>query len=107
MPLAFRGALLWLRDRYNNPAVFVTENGIATTPEVGNKDVARAAYHSVSTAAAPQRPRSAALQPRGSPLASCFQDYLRALVDAVRNDGCNVIGMTAWSLLDGFEFGSE
>ncbi|XP_034249322.1 myrosinase 1-like [Thrips palmi] len=80
MPWAFRGALLWLKERYGNQPIFVTENGVATTPEVGDHDIARAAYHS---------------------------DYIRTLVDAVRNDGCKVIGMTAWSLLDGFEWGSN
>ena len=49
MPWAFRDALRWLRDRYGNRPVFVTENGVATTPEVGLKDVARASYASVST----------------------------------------------------------
>lgn len=79
-PQSFRSCLLWLRDRYNNMGVFITENGLATQNGEGVHDHNRAAYHSA---------------------------YLREAVKAIRDDNCNILGVTIWSLLDGFEWGSK
>jgi len=35
---------------------------------------------------------------------SFLQKYLCELLKAVKDDGCNVIGYTAWSLMDNFEW---
>lgn len=48
-PWSIRESLLWLRDRYGNISVMVTENGIGSTTERGLDDRHRQVYLSVST----------------------------------------------------------
>lgn len=80
-PPSFTDTLLWVRERYGNPAVYVTENGAAfpDPPTAANgsvHDPARVEY---------------------------FRDHLRALADALER-GANVRGYMAWSLLDNLEW---
>jgi beta-glucosidase/6-phospho-beta-glucosidase/beta-galactosidase len=35
-----------------------------------------------------------------------LQNYMSELLKAMKKDGCNVIGYTAWSLMDNFEWPS-
>jgi beta-glucosidase/6-phospho-beta-glucosidase/beta-galactosidase len=35
----------------------------------------------------------------------CEQHYLRELLKAMYEDGCKIIGYTAWSLADNFQWG--
>ena len=80
-PRAFTDVLNWVRTRYNNPPVYITENGAAfydpPVAENGRID---------------------------DPLR---QAYLRGHIAAVRRaiaDGCDIRGYFAWSLLDNLEW---
>lgn len=75
VPWGFRGMLNWIKDQYNNPPVLVTENGVSSNS--GLKDYDRIQY---------------------------YHDYLDELLKAVYEDRCNVIGYTAWSIVDNFEW---
>ena len=39
-----------------------------------------------------------------SPVRSFLQKYLCELLKAVKDDGCNVIGYSVWSLMDNYEW---
>ncbi|KAK9511657.1 hypothetical protein O3M35_000277 [Rhynocoris fuscipes] len=75
VPEGLRKALNWLRIKYNNPIIFITENGFSDYNET--EDFQRIIYH---------------------------QSYLKSLSDAIYEDNCNVIGYTVWSILDNFEW---
>lgn len=78
-PLAIYESLKWLQDKYHNPPVLITENGAAFDDVVRDgvvDDPKRIAY---------------------------FRDYL-AQVQKVMDEGGNVQGYFAWSLLDNFEW---
>lgn len=80
-PQAFTDVLNWVRERYKNPPVYITENGSAffDTPVAINDRI-------------------------DDPLR---QDYLRSHIDAVRSaisDGCDVRGYFAWSFIDNLEW---
>ncbi|CAK1602507.1 unnamed protein product [Parnassius mnemosyne] len=74
VPWGFRRALNYIKQKYNNPPVFVTENGISL--ERSNRDVRRVGY---------------------------MASYLSAMYAAM-SDGCDVRGYTYWSLIDNFEW---
>lgn len=75
VPWGFRGLLNWIKDHYDNPPVLITENGVSSNS--GLKDTDRIQY---------------------------YHDYLDAMLKAMYEDGCNVIGYTAWSIVDNFEW---
>ncbi|XP_049880431.1 myrosinase 1-like [Pectinophora gossypiella] len=66
--------LMYLKDQYNNPVVYITENGFSS--DTGLVDDGRVQY---------------------------MRNYMRSVVDAVA-DGANVKGYFAWSLMDNFEW---
>jgi len=33
-----------------------------------------------------------------------FQSYINEMLKAIKLDGCNVVGYTAWSVIDNFEW---
>ncbi|KAK6822600.1 Beta-glucosidase 1B [Apiospora arundinis] len=81
--LGFRNLINWLSKRYNYPDIYVTENGTSIKeenklkyPEILNDDF-RVKY---------------------------FEDYAKAMAQAVSEDGCKVKGYMAWSLMDNFEW---
>lgn len=80
-PQGLTDTLNWVRERYGNPPVYITENGAAFyDPPVAGGDVL----------ADPLR-----------------VDYLRqhlAALATARAQGCDVRGYMAWSLLDNFEW---
>lgn len=65
----------WIKDEYNNPLVFITENGFSDSG--GLEDNGRIEY---------------------------YRDHLQHVQDAVLNNGCNVKAFTAWSIIDNFEW---
>jgi len=79
----FRNLLNWLSKRYNYPKIYVTENG---TSLKGESDL----------------PLEQALEDDFR--CKYFHDYVHAMAKAVEEDGVNVKGYMAWSLLDNFEW---
>lgn len=80
-PQGLLDTLNWVRERYGNPPVYITENG--------------AAFYD---------PPVAGSEPLADPLRV---DYLHQHIQAVRtaiDQGCDVRGYFAWSLLDNFEW---
>ncbi|XP_043286603.1 myrosinase 1-like isoform X2 [Venturia canescens] len=78
VPQGFGDLLRKLKNRYNNPAVYVLENGIA---DLGTslQDTERIQY---------------------------LHDYIREMLLAINRDNCNVKTYFIWSLLDNFEWES-
>lgn len=75
VPVGFRKILNKIKDEYDNPAIFVTENGYSDRGAL--IDLPRIRYH-------------------------C--DYLKAMLSALYEDGCNIKAYSVWSLLDNFEW---
>ncbi|KAK9885204.1 hypothetical protein WA026_010709 [Henosepilachna vigintioctopunctata] len=75
VPWGFRRLMKWIKDQYNNPPMYVTENGWATG--AGLEDNERVRY---------------------------ITQYLSELLKAIHEDGCNVIGYAYWTILDNFEW---
>ncbi|XP_060802158.1 myrosinase 1 isoform X1 [Amyelois transitella] len=74
VPWGFYKLLVKIKDDYNNPPVFITENGFSTLG--GLEDDGRISY---------------------------YRKYLDAMLDAIA-EGCDVRVYTAWSLMDNFEW---
>ncbi|XP_074363307.1 beta-glucosidase 6-like [Apium graveolens] len=85
VPWGMRSLLNYVKTRYGNPLVIITENGMddANNSSISIKDALkdekRIKYHN---------------------------DYLTNVLAAITEDGCNVKGYFAWSLLDNFEWAS-
>lgn len=79
VPWGLRKILVWIKEHYNNPEVIITENGVSDIPaEFGSlNDQFRINF---------------------------YRDYINNVLKAVKLDGCNVTGYTAWSLMDNFEW---
>ncbi|XP_076434590.1 lactase/phlorizin hydrolase-like [Babylonia areolata] len=75
-PQGLRDSLTWIRDQYNNVTVYVTENGVSSRDD-SVRDQFRIDY---------------------------MRDHIDELLKAIRQDGCDVRGYTAWSLMDNFEW---
>ncbi|XP_063833911.1 myrosinase 1-like [Ostrinia nubilalis] len=75
-PEGFRNVLVWLKEQYGDQKFLVTEIGY---PSKGSNldDTERVQY---------------------------FQDYLTQMLLAIQIDKVNVIGFSAWSLMDNFEW---
>jgi beta-glucosidase len=80
-PQGLRDILVWIKDRYGNPPVYVTENG--------------AAFYDPPAVAGDQL-----LDPLR---ADYLRQHLRSISDALEA-GCDVRGYFAWSLLDNLEW---
>jgi len=74
VPEGLYDLLIWIRDKYKNPKVFITENGF---PDLsGLNDVDRINF---------------------------VKQHFSSVSRAIKND-CNIAGYTYWSLLDNFEW---
>ena len=78
-PVGFRKMFKWLNNRYGGPKFFVTENG---TSILGENDL----------------PPESILQDDFR--VGYFRDYISQLVDSRCEDGVNVVGYMAWSLME-------
>lgn len=77
VPEGLRKALNWINQKYNPPEIFITESGYGMEGEKSLEDDERITY---------------------------FSSYLKELLKSINEDKCKVIGYTAWSLLDNFEW---
>lgn len=83
VPQGIRSLMNYIKQKYGNPLLLITENGMddANNPLVSItnalKDEKRIKYHN---------------------------DHLMNLLAAIKEDGCNVRGYFAWSLLDNWEW---
>ncbi|KAF5285932.1 hypothetical protein FQA39_LY04393 [Lamprigera yunnana] len=75
VPWGFRKLLNWIRKEYNDPIIYITENGFADLGQLDDSE--RIHYH---------------------------KGYLRELLNAMYLDGCRVETYTAWSLTDNMEW---
>ncbi|XP_068894407.1 myrosinase 1-like [Tenebrio molitor] len=75
VPWGIRKAVNWISKTYDNPEIFITENGFSDTG--GLEDDRRINY---------------------------YKEYLSSLLEAILDDGVNVTRYTAWSLMDNFEW---
>jgi beta-glucosidase len=80
-PRGFYDTLVWVKDRYGNPPVYVTENGAAFADP-------------------PKTSRGKLADPKR---VAYYRSHLKALRDA-RAVGCDVRGYFAWSVLDNLEW---
>ncbi|KAJ9589712.1 hypothetical protein L9F63_017084, partial [Diploptera punctata] len=71
----FGKILNWIKTEYNNPPVFITENGYGDNGEL--EDVGRINY---------------------------LVNYMSEMLLAINVNGCKVFGYTAWCLMDNFEW---
>ncbi|KAL3537254.1 hypothetical protein ACH5RR_000620, partial [Cinchona calisaya] len=81
-PQGLREILVYTKNNYNNPTIYVTENGFGQTNitkvEEGVKDLSRLRF---------------------------YQSHLRAVKEAI-DDGVNVKGFFPWSFMDTWEWNS-
>ncbi|CAK1540955.1 unnamed protein product [Leptosia nina] len=75
-PNSIYNVLTHLNNKYNNPALYITENGWSTTLEAGLEDDDRIKY---------------------------YRAALNSVLDALE-EGVNLKGYMAWSLIDNFEW---
>ncbi|XP_047334978.1 beta-glucosidase 12-like [Impatiens glandulifera] len=83
-PKGIRNILLYLKNKYNNPLIYITENGIS---ELNNATI----------------PLAEALH--DEPRITFYNSHLFYLKKAIEK-GANVKGYFAWSLMDNFEWNS-
>jgi beta-glucosidase len=82
-PKGFQKSLEFIKKRYNNPDIYVTENGFSVKEEhhmplkLQLNDVSRTYY---------------------------FKTYLAAMRDSIQQSGAKVKGYFAWTLTDNFEW---
>lgn len=75
VPQGLHDLLVWIKDRYNNPKVLITENGFSDDGQLEDDD--RIDY---------------------------LKGHLAAVSTAISKDSCNVVGYTVWSIIDNFEW---
>ncbi|NXG44262.1 LPH hydrolase, partial [Psilopogon haemacephalus] len=76
-PFGFRKLLRWIKEEYNNPPIYVTENGISERGATDLNDTWRIHY---------------------------YQSYINEALKAVVLDDVDLRGYTAWTLMDNFEW---
>ncbi|TDG99710.1 hypothetical protein EPR50_G00197820 [Perca flavescens] len=77
VPHGLRKLLKYIKDTFNNPAVYITENGFSQVGPLQIEDVQRSGF---------------------------YKDTILEVAKAIQEDEVNVRGYFAWSLLDNFEW---
>ncbi|XP_062210337.1 beta-glucosidase 6 isoform X2 [Phragmites australis] len=83
VPSGMRSLMNYVKERYNSPPVYITENGM---------DDSNNAFISIKDAL------------KDSKRIKYHNDYLTNLAASIKEDGCDVRGYFAWSLLDNWEW---
>ncbi|XP_015272598.1 PREDICTED: lactase-phlorizin hydrolase [Gekko japonicus] len=76
-PFGFRKVLKWIKEEYDNPPIYVTENGISERGDVGFNDTWRTHY---------------------------LKSYIDEALKGALLDGVDLRGYTVWCLMDNFEW---
>jgi len=74
-PQGLQDLLVWIKNKYNNPTVMITENGWSDDGQIEDND--RVTY---------------------------IKAHLASVSRAISDDSCNVVAYTVWSLTDNFEW---
>ena len=77
VPEGLHDLLVWIKDKYNNPKLYITENGFSDPPTTLTNDIGRQRY---------------------------LRRHLAAISRAINVEGCNIHIYTVWSLVDNFEW---
>ncbi|XP_049423893.1 cytosolic beta-glucosidase isoform X2 [Epinephelus fuscoguttatus] len=77
VPHGLRKLLKYIKDTFNHPAVYITENGFSQVGPLEIEDAQRSEF---------------------------YKDTILEVAKAIQEDGVNVRGYFAWSLLDNFEW---
>lgn len=85
VPRGIRSLMNYIKQTYGNPLVIITENGM---------DDGNSPFNSIQNALHDDK------------RIKYHNDYLTNLLAAIKEDGCNVQGYFAWSLLDNWEWGA-
>ena len=81
VPDGLREMLLWISERYNNPLIYITENGSAEPELEDSQSVLRDETRQ-----------------------SFLETHIGACADAINQHNVNLAGYFAWSFLDNFEW---
>lgn len=81
VPWGCKKMLHWIKERYNNPNIYITENGCAYPDELTNGEV------------------------NDTDRLEFYKTYLQACEEAI-SEGVNLKGYFAWSFMDNFEWAS-
>ncbi|KAG0583249.1 hypothetical protein M758_3G122500 [Ceratodon purpureus] len=84
VPWGIGKTLVWLTERYQNPQIFVTENGMDDLDDENSSKPAESFLNDVNRI-------------------SFYENYMSSVLDAIKN-GSDVRGYFAWSMLDNFEW---
>ncbi|NXI38882.1 LPH hydrolase, partial [Galbula dea] len=76
-PFGFRKILRWIKEEYNNPPIYVTENGVSERGAIDLNDTWRTHY---------------------------YRSYINEALKAAVLDGVDLRGYTAWTLMDNLEW---
>ncbi|NXV25781.1 LPH hydrolase, partial [Rissa tridactyla] len=76
-PFGFRKLLRWIKEEYDDPPIYVTENGVSERGALDFNDTWRTHY---------------------------YRSYINEALKAVVLDGVDLRGYTAWTLMDNFEW---
>ncbi|XP_042516538.1 beta-glucosidase 40-like [Macadamia integrifolia] len=83
VPRGIRSLMNYIRQKYANPPVIITENGVDESND-------------------PSKPLKNALKDEKRII--YYSGYLSNLLASIKEDGCNVKGYFAWSLVDNWEW---
>ena len=82
-PEGLRGVLNWVSNRYNQPLIYLFENGVSV-PNENDMPISQAVHDDFRV--------------------DFYRNYINNAIDAITVDGVNLKSYFGWSLLDNFEW---